>query len=142
VIGHSARFLLKSLFVTAAVCAAAALPVRAYWGEDGLAALALAGGVALLGALLARLPRSWIRGDDPAAPVHRAMATVGARLIGTTALALAVVLLRVVPRVPFGASLVVLYLVLMTIEMRDAIAEVNRGPASVAPSPVGPEGGR
>jgi hypothetical protein len=122
------RFLLKALVVTAAVAAAAALPVRAYWGEPGLMALAFAAGVALAGAAVGRLPRRLIPSTTPDAPVHAAMAGIGARLLATSALAFVVTLSGAVPSLPFAASLVVLYMALLTLEVRDAVLEISGGP--------------
>jgi hypothetical protein len=133
----STRFLLKALFVTVAVCALAVFPVRAFWGESGLLALAVAAGVALVGAALGRLPRLFIPREGPDAPVHQALATIGARLLSTAALALAVVVARPVPNVPFALCLVVLYLVLMGLEVREAIVEVARGSVPASPREAG-----
>jgi hypothetical protein len=140
VLQPTGRFLLKAAAATLLVSAAAAFPVAAVWGSDGLRALAVAAAVAFLGAAASRLPRLLIPVRGPETVVHRAMAGIGMRLLGTAVLTLIVVVTRLVPPIAFAACVVALYAVLLGIELREAVVEVGRAPVAPA-TPPAPAGG-
>jgi hypothetical protein len=128
------RFLGKALLLTGVLAGLCALPVRAWWGEAGLRSLAVAAVAVLLGAAAGRLPWVLIPATTPDAPVHAAMAGIGARLLVTSTLALVAILTRLADGIPFAAPVGVLYLALLGLEVRETLAGV-RSPARVAGHP-------
>jgi hypothetical protein len=110
--------------LTAVVAGAAAWPVAALAGGAALWAMLLAAGVALLGAGAGRLPRRWLRSEGPEAPVHAAMAGIGARLVTTAALSLVAVLALDISGTAFAASVVGFYMLLLVLEVRESVREV------------------
>lgn len=131
-------FLAKALLVVGAVAIVTAWPAYALAGPDGLAALALAALVSLLGAVLGRAPRLVFR-HGPDALFHAAMAGLGLRLLGTLALAAPVMLFAGLPTIPFALGLVPTYLALLVLEVRDLVVR-SRTLVAGEPCPPGPEG--
>jgi hypothetical protein len=129
----TARFLLRALVGTAAAVAVGWLPFRAWAGTEGVLALGLAAALALAGALAARLPRLWLlRTDRPEGPLLAAMAGIGVRMLLTAAAALVVLKVKPVPSLPFAVAVVVTYLLLLVLEVREAVAEATRSGEAVA----------
>jgi hypothetical protein len=129
----NARFLLRALLGTAVAVAVGFLPFRAWAGTEGVLALGLAAAVALGGALVGRLPRVWLlRADRPEGPVLAAMAGIGVRMLFTAAATLVVLKVKPVPSLPFAVAVVVTYLLLLVLEVREAVAEVTRSEKAVA----------
>lgn len=123
------RHLLKALLAVLALCGVAAWPIHALAGPRGLLAFGVGAGVGLLGAAVGRLPHLFFKGPD--AIFHASMAGVGARLLGTLVLAVPTLLLTGLPRLPLAAGLVLTYLMLLVLEVRDllAISRAESGPA-------------
>jgi hypothetical protein len=117
-----APFLAKALLATLAVGAVGAWPAYALQGAAGVRALLLATGVGLVGAVAGRGARRLVPHGTPEGQLSAAMAAVGARLLVTAALVLAVVSLDVVPVLAFGVWVAVVYLALLLVEVWDALA--------------------
>jgi hypothetical protein len=121
---------------TLALAGVAAWPVRELLGDAGLRALAWAACVAFLGACAGRLPRLLIPQDRPEAPVQAAMAGFGVRLLTTAVLAFVAITVGRPHGIAFALSVTGLYLVLLVLEVRDAVREI----ADVAPATRPPAG--
>ena len=128
-------YLLKATLLVAAVTAAAAWPVRAWAGDEGLTALLIASAVSLAGALLGRLPHLFFR-RGPDAIFHASMAGLGLRLLGTLAIAAPIMMLSGLPLMPFALGLVLAYFALLVLEVRDLILLGRAPPASDAVPPA------
>jgi len=113
-------YLPKATLVVAAVTAAAAWPVHAWAGPEGVIALALAAAVCLVGAILGRIPHLFFR-KGPDAIFHAALAGLGLRLLGTLALGAPLLLFTSLPQMPFAVGLVVVYFSLLLLEVRDLV---------------------
>jgi hypothetical protein len=129
------RYLGKAFLAVLALCGLAAWPVHALAGRAGLAAFGVGAGVCLLGAAIGRIPHLFFKGPD--AIFHASMAGVGARLLGTLVLATPLLFLTGLPRLPLAAGLVLTYLMLLVLEVRDLMA-VSRVEASPPTGPVEP----
>lgn len=113
-------YLLRTLGVAVLAGALGAWPAWALAGVRGLWGLAVGVGVALLGALLGHLPRLFFR-RGPDAVLHAALAGVGIRLLATLALALVAIFSFPFPREAVAMGLVLAYLSLLAIEVRDLV---------------------
>ncbi|MHC5010236.1 MAG: hypothetical protein ACYTG6_04700 [Planctomycetota bacterium] len=122
-------YIAKTLLVIAVVTLAAWWPARAWGGNEGMRALLWAVGVALLGALLGRLASTLVPRVGPQAAVQAAMVSLGVRLLATAAMALAVIVIEPVPRLPFAAWLGLAYAALLVVEVTDALASARHGDA-------------
>lgn len=111
-------YLPKATLVVAAVTAVAAWPVHAWAGSAGLTALVVAAAVCLAGAALGRVPHLFFR-RGPDAILHASMAGLGLRLLGTLAIAAPLAFFTDLPRLPFGVALILDYLALLVLEVRD-----------------------
>jgi hypothetical protein len=127
----------KALLLVAVLVAACALPAHAWAGGAGLIALLLAAAVALFGGLAGRLPRALLPPQDPNFDVNAALAGVGARLLVTAALALVVLVATPVPRLPFATFLVLAYLLLLVVEIREALTTAGVGGTATEHLPDG-----
>jgi len=128
-------YLLKATVTVAAVTAAAAWPVHAWAGDEGLTALLIASAVGLVGAVLGHLPHFFFRGPD--AVFHASMAGLGVRLLGTLAIAAPIMMLSGLPLLPFALGLVLAYFSLLILEVRDLIVLGRSAPLSGATDPDG-----
>ena len=130
--------LLKALALVAALVAAAAWPAHALWGGMGLLAFAVAAGASLVGFALGRLPHLLLtQGSD--ALFHAALAGLGARLLGTLAIAAPLMILSGLPLTPFAVGLLLSYLALLVLEVVDLVQASHRLEAGRAQSATGPQ---
>lgn len=120
------------LLLALGVSAALAWPAHAWEGAAGLAALGLAAGVTLVGAVAGRLVLVALRKLDtaPDAGPRALQAGMAARLLATMALTLPVVVLRPVPGVAFVAFLGAHYAAQLVLELFVSLRELgqNHGP--------------
>ncbi len=116
---------IKSLAITLAITLLGAWPVHALWGPDGVIGLALGAAAALLGAVAGRIPQLFFR-QGPDALFHAAFAGVGVRLLATLVLAAPLMLLAPYPRESMAIGLVLTYLSLLIVEVRDLLV-ASRG---------------
>jgi hypothetical protein len=126
VVQASVRFLGKALLVAVPLTVAGATLVGRLVGGPARDAVWMAGAVALVGAAAGRLPRLFLRRSSPDYAVTAAMSAVLGRMLVTAGLGLAVTATELVPPLPFAAALVVLYAALLFVEVREAVAEVQR----------------
>jgi hypothetical protein len=113
-------YLPRAAIVTLVLVALCAWPVWKLFGETGLYGLLAGAGAALVGALLGHLPRFFIK-PSPHAMVAAGLIGVGVRLFATLILAGLLLLLVPLPREPVAIGLVLTYLSLLALEVRDLI---------------------
>lgn len=126
--GRFTTALVKPLAITLAITLLGAWPVHAFWGRDGVIGLALGAGAAFLGAIAGRIPQLFFR-QGPDALFYAAFAGVGVRLLATLVLAAPLMLLAPYPRESMAIGLVLTYLSLLVVEVRDLLV-ASRGEQS------------
>jgi hypothetical protein len=130
------RHTLQILLTAAGVCVVLAWPAHLWKGPPGWAALGLAAGVTVMGALVGRVLMLALRRMDtgPEAGPRATQAGIGGRLLATLALTLPVIVAKPVPAVPFVAFLAVQYLAQLVLEVFVSLRELgqNHGPQDPA----------
>jgi hypothetical protein len=127
---------LRALGLTLALGAVAWLLVGAWSGPDARVVVPWAAGVALAGLLLGRLAGRLVPRGRPEAAAQAALAGMGARMLGTVALAWVAASAGVAPLPAFALVLGALYLALLVLEVVEAVAEVREASGAL-PSPPG-----
>ena len=113
-------YLPRAAVLTAVLVAACAWPCWKLFGEPGLIGLVVGAAASLIGAVLGHLPRYFIK-EGPHAMVTAAMAGVGIRLLATMILAGVALFLLPLPREAVAIGLVLTYLSLLALEVRDLV---------------------
>lgn len=124
------RYLLASLAMALLAALVGAWPAWALAGSPGVQGMAAGAAVALLGAWLGHLPLAFVR-RRPQWLEAAALAGVGVRLLATLVLAGLLLLLGPFPGEPVAIGLVLTYLSLLVLEIRDV---VKRGRETLEPS--------
>jgi hypothetical protein len=117
-----------SLLLVAALAALAWLALRTFWAEETARVVPWAAGAAWVGSLLGRVAGLLIPRDKPEAPAQAALVSLGVRLLSTAGLAWGALAAGATPAPAFVGVLGALYLALLVLEVRQAVAEVRSAP--------------
>ncbi len=101
-------------------------------GPRAALGLALGGTAATVGSVLGRLPFCWV-GPEPGALVNGAIAGMGIRLLSTLVLASVLLFAVPIPREPVAIGLVLIYLSVLALEVRE-LAALGRRATDPPPS--------
>ncbi len=125
------KHLLRALLVTVVVAAVLAWPAWAWGGRTGLVAMAVAGGICLLAAFLALLPRLFLAIAPPndANASNAVLASTGIRLLITMLGALIVVMTRPFDTWQFTAWLGVFYSAHLVLEVVVSLRDLRQNHA-------------
>jgi len=139
------RYLCQATLLAAAVTAVCAWPAHAWAGGPGLAALGIAAGVCLLGAVIARGAAKALQGLDPSddAGARGVQAGIAVRLLATLGMTLPIIVWEPVPAMPFAAWLGAHYLAQLALEVFVSLRELgqNHGPNGTPAQDLQPEDG-
>lgn len=136
------RQILQILGLSLGLFALCAWPAHLWGGREGLATLATAAGICLLGAVVARVAGEMLRRLDPGedAGPRAVQASIGVRMLVTLVASLPILLIKPFPQIQFVVWLATNYLLHLGLEVFVSLRHLgqNHGPSERVGSPAAP----